>query len=153
MQPPVIINTESGAETEYFGETIGRRLRGGEIIELASDLGGGKTTFVHGLARGAGSTDHVSSPTFTISKVYKTPRLDIHHFDFYRLPEAGLMEHELHDLLDDPKIAIVIEWGDIVRHVLPDERLTIEIIQTAEASRELRAACHPSLSYLLEAEA
>lgn len=153
MQLPVTINTESAAETEHFGEAIGRRLRGGEIIELASDLGGGKTTFVHGLARGAGSTDHVSSPTFTVSKIYKTPRFDIHHFDFYRLQEAGLMEHELHDLLDDPKIVIIVEWGDIVRHVLPDKRLTIEIIQASETSRELRAACHTSLSYLLETEA
>lgn len=146
------ITTESAAETEHLGETVGQRLRGGEVIELVSDLGGGKTTFVHGLARGAASTDHVSSPTFTISKVYAALRFDIHHFDFYRLQEAGLIEHELHDLLGDPKAVIVVEWGDIVRHVLPDERLTIEIAQTAEASRELRVSCHESLGYLLESE-
>lgn len=150
MDDKITIQTASADETEQLGVDIGSKLRGGEVIELISDLGGGKTTFVRGLARGAVSTDHVASPTFTVSKVYKTSKFDIHHFDFYRLAEAGLMEHELHDLLNDPKIVIVIEWGEVVKYVLPKNRLTIEISQTNNDGREFYITCDPSLEYLLE---
>ena len=144
------VQTNDATETEQLGEDIGRKLRGGEVIELISDLGGGKTTFVHGLARGAGSTDHVSSPTFTVSKVYKTPKFEIHHFDFYRLAKAGLMEHELHELLGDPKVVVVVEWGEIVQHVLPDKRLTIEISQTESEARDFYMTYDPELEYLMK---
>ena len=142
--------TDSAEATERLGETIGRRLRGGEVIELVSDLGGGKTTFVRGLARGAGSRDHVASPTFTVVREYRTGRLTIHHFDFYRLPDAGVLGSELHELLQDPHAVVAVEWSDIVRHVLPARRLTIDIRQTPEGARELACRFPSALSYLIE---
>ncbi|MBX4191001.1 tRNA (adenosine(37)-N6)-threonylcarbamoyltransferase complex ATPase subunit type 1 TsaE, partial [Candidatus Saccharibacteria bacterium] len=75
----------SSAETESIGSLIGASLKGGEVIELRSDLGGGKTTFVRGLAAGAGSKANVTSPTFTLSRLYPAKNFSIHHFDFYRL--------------------------------------------------------------------
>jgi tRNA threonylcarbamoyladenosine biosynthesis protein TsaE len=144
------IESTSSAETEAVAEKIARRLRGGELLELASDLGGGKTTFVHGLARGIGSHDRVSSPTFTISKVYKAESLEIHHFDFYRLDNAGLAAYELHDVIHDPGIVVVVEWGSVVEHVLPEDRLSVVITKTGEESRQLVITCPDSLSYLVE---
>jgi tRNA threonylcarbamoyladenosine biosynthesis protein TsaE len=145
------ITANSAAGTEALAEQIGRQLRGGEVIELTSDLGGGKTTFVRGLARGAGSADHVSSPTFTVSKVYDAGKLHIHHFDFYRLPEAGIMSQELAELLEDPANVIVAEWSDIVRDVLPSERVTINLARTAsgEDERLLTLQVPAALDYLL----
>ena len=64
-----IVSTDSKS-TEKLGALLGKQLKGGEVIELVSDLGGGKTTFVRGLAAGSGSKDQVASPTFTLSKVY-----------------------------------------------------------------------------------
>jgi tRNA threonylcarbamoyladenosine biosynthesis protein TsaE len=127
-------------------------LRGGEVIELVSDLGGGKTTLVRGLARGAGSRDKVASPSFTINKIYKTDRLEIHHFDFYRLSEPGVVADELAEVVGSPNIVVVVEWADVARHVLPDRRLSIKIEQTAEGDRSFSFSCHPDLAYLLEAE-
>jgi tRNA threonylcarbamoyladenosine biosynthesis protein TsaE len=144
--------TSSAAETEALGEHIGRHLKGGEVIELFSDLGGGKTTFVRGLARGAGSSDVVGSPTFTLSKVYEAARLQIHHFDFYRLAEAGIMHQELHELVNDPELVVVVEWSDIVRDVLPAERLIVRLQRTAndEDMRHISVEYPPSLQYLVE---
>lgn len=142
--------TTSVNETKKFGETLGRRLKGGEVIELVSDLGGGKTTLVHGLAKGIGSSDHVASPTFTISRVYKGKELELHHFDFYRLDDAGLMEHELHDVVGEPSVVVVVEWGDVIAHVLPEERMTIRLTQTGDASRSLDLKYPESLAYLVE---
>lgn len=144
------LTTASADETERLGEQIGAQLRGGEVIELASDLGGGKTTFVRGLARGAGSSDHVASPTFTVSREYHAAKLTVHHFDFYRLHEAGVMAAELSELTGDPKAVVVVEWSGIVRHVLPAERLEVHITQTGETERRLDVSCPDQFAYLLE---
>lgn len=136
-------------ETEQIAEAIGSRLRGGEAIELISDLGGGKTTFTRGLARGASSKDVVASPTFTISKVYNAPAFQIHHFDFYRLPEAGIIANELAEVVNDSQAVVIVEWADVVQHVLPEERMTISIAQTPEGTRILDFSFPIELSYLL----
>lgn len=142
------IKSENSDKTEQLAAIIGRALKGGEVIELVSDLGGGKTTFVRGLAHGAGSMDKVASPTFTISKIYNCHDFQIHHFDFYRLPDAGLMTNELHDTLNNPGIVTVIEWADAVKHVLPDNRLQIQIRQLPNGDRELTLNVPDALRYL-----
>ncbi len=85
--------------------------------------------------------------------MYKTSKFDIHHFDFYRLHEAGLMEHELQGLMNDKKVVVVVEWGEVVKHVLPEERLHIEISQSNNEGREFYITCHQVLEYLLEKQA
>ena len=142
-------STSSDA-TEKLAAQLGKQLRGGEVIELASDLGGGKTTFVRGLARGMGSKDKVTSPSFTVSKVYHAGKLQIHHFDFYRLNEAGLLEHELDELMGDKDVVVVVEWADIIQHVLPSRHMRIQIKATGESTRLLTFEYPQSLSYMME---
>lgn len=123
----------SSAETERLGRLLGEGLKSPEVIELRSDLGGGKTTFVKGLALGFGSKDAVSSPTFTLNKVYKGQSgQQIHHFDFYRLSDPGIMADQLAESLNNPNAVTVVEWGDIVQNVLPSERLSIEFKMVAD---------------------
>ncbi|MGH9856822.1 MAG: tRNA (adenosine(37)-N6)-threonylcarbamoyltransferase complex ATPase subunit type 1 TsaE [Acidobacteriota bacterium] len=144
------LKSDNSEETEQIAEKLASKLKGGEVIELISDLGGGKTTLTRGLARGIGSDDRVASPTFTISKIYKGKNLELHHFDFYRLHDAGLMEHEIHDVIGDSSAVVVVEWGDVAAHVLPEERLTIRLKSTGDESRELELKFPQSLSYLAE---
>lgn len=141
--------TTSPEATETLGEHVGRALCGGEVIELVSDLGGGKTVFVRGLARGMGSHDKVSSPTFTISQEYKIGERTLYHFDFYRLGEAGIVADELGEVAGEPSAVVVVEWGEIVQGVLPAERLTITIKATGETGRELVFTYPEKLSYLV----
>jgi len=152
MNTDMIWQTESTSseQTEQLAEKLGRRLRGGEVIELVSDLGGGKTTFTRGLVRGAGSLDKVASPTFTLSREYTTSNFTIAHFDFYRLGEAGIMGDELAEILADPTYVTVVEWGDVVHDVLPQERLTIRITLEADGSRKLTLEYAERLAYLME---
>jgi len=124
-------------------------MRGGEVIELVSDLGGGKTTFVRGLAAGLGSHDAVRSSSFTLSNRYRAENLTLHHFDFYRLFEPGIMRDELAEVLADPQAAVVVEWGKIVEDVLPGRRVTIHIRATSETGREFIISYPPSLAYLI----
>jgi tRNA threonylcarbamoyladenosine biosynthesis protein TsaE len=143
--------TNDPQDTEVLAEEIGRSLRGGEVIELVSDLGGGKTTFVRGLAKGAGSVVSVSSPSFTISHEYTTKKFVIHHFDFYRLHNPGIMTHELAELLKDPRAVIVIEWAKVVSDILPKEHIRVAFRATHELVREISIQCPSSQEYLLNA--
>jgi tRNA threonylcarbamoyladenosine biosynthesis protein TsaE len=107
------------------------------VVELRSDLGGGKTTFVRGLVRGLGSKDIVTSPTFTLSQTYTAKGgIKIAHHDFYRLNEAGIMADELAESLNDDKTITIVEWADIVEDVLPDNTLTVEFGLTASDTDE-----------------
>jgi tRNA threonylcarbamoyladenosine biosynthesis protein TsaE len=117
---------------------------------LSSDLGGGKTVFVKGLAKGAGSNDTVSSPTFTISKVYKCLEFNIQHFDFYRLNDPGIISLELQEVLNDSKNVVVIEWADIVAKVLPNDYFKVEFDQLGQDNRLIKISCPKKLAYLIE---
>jgi tRNA threonylcarbamoyladenosine biosynthesis protein TsaE len=119
----------SSAETERLGELLGSQLKGGEVIELRSDLGGGKTTFVKGLAKGAGSKSNVTSPTFTLSRVYPAENLQIYHFDFYRLSDPGILADQLAESINNQAV-VVVEWADIVEAVLPVGRISIQFKPT-----------------------
>ncbi|TXG77341.1 tRNA (adenosine(37)-N6)-threonylcarbamoyltransferase complex ATPase subunit type 1 TsaE [Patescibacteria group bacterium] len=145
--------SEREEDTEAAGAIIGQRLKGGEVVELRSDVGGGKTVFTRGLARGAGSTDTVASPTFTITKQYTVPDgravQQIVHADMYRLQDPGIMRHELADAVDADTV-LVVEWADNIRGVLPDERLVVEIVPNADGSRTIHCEAPDSLQYVLE---
>lgn len=143
------IVTTSSEQTEQLGARIGAKLRGGEYIELVSDLGGGKTTFTRGVAKGAGSGDAVASPTFTLSREYTCPSFTIMHFDFYRLAEAGVMAEELSEYLGDSAYVVVSEWSDVVKSVLPTDRLQVRIETTGDDRRTVYIQCPTSRAYLL----
>ena len=140
----------NSAGTEQLGVRLGLKLKGGEVIELVSDLGGGKTTFVRGLSRGAKSPDHVSSPTFKISNIYKAGHLELHHFDFYRLSDAGIIGNELAEVIEQPNTVTIIEWGAVIQDVLPKDRVTVNIKLTDANARLFEIKYPPSLAYMVE---
>ncbi len=144
--------SKSSDDTEKFGELLGQKLKGGEVIELASDLGGGKTTFVRGLARGAGSSDAVASPTFMIQKRYTCPNFTICHFDLYRLgDDKQMIEMTLSEETDSGDV-VVVEWAERVRDGLPEVRVTIEFNRDSvgEDYRQIKCSFPESLNYLFE---
>ena len=104
------------------------------VIELVGDVGAGKTTFTKGLARGLEITEEITSPTFTISKVYENLHgQKLVHYDFYRLENPGIMVENL----QDPQTVTVIEWADTVSEILPANHLRLEILINDDGSRTL----------------
>lgn len=136
-----------------FGRTIGAALRGGEVLELIGDVGTGKTTLTKGLAEGLAISEPVQSPTFTISRVYAArDGLHLHHYDFYRLGEAGIMAEDVNEVMHDPAAVTVIEWSGAVSDVLPADRLQISIQATDENERNVMVSAGGERSQaLLEA--
>ncbi len=120
------------------------------MIELISDVGGGKTAFTTGLAKGAGSLHEVSSPSFTINQIYETPHFVINHYDFYRLADPGIMSLELHEAVADPATVVVVEWGSSVEDTLPANRLKVVIRAEGENEREFEFSASENIDYLLD---
>lgn len=127
---------DSDGAMRRLGRRLGKALGGGEVLELIGDVGAGKTTLTKGLAEGLDISGPVQSPTFTISRVYKArDDLELRHYDFYRLSEAGIMTEELAEALNSPDCIVVVEWGGAVEGVLPSDRLQVHISTTGELSR------------------
>lgn len=133
-----VTHTTDFEATQTLGHRLGKLLRGGEVIELISDLGGGKTTLTQGIAQGLGYTEPVTSPTFTLSQIYYLESgLEIHHYDLYRLSEAGILDFEIGEDIAASNVITIIEWGDIVGDILPTDRLQIRLSMDSESSREI----------------
>jgi len=133
------MNINSEFEMIDFGLKLGKLLKGGEIIELIGDVGSGKTTLVKGIARGLGVNDTVQSPSFTISRLYHSDKgLDLIHYDFYRLNDAGIMLDEIKESSNNPNNVIVIEWGEAVGSVLPKDRVNIKINTIDDSKRSIK---------------
>jgi tRNA threonylcarbamoyladenosine biosynthesis protein TsaE len=128
----------SDEEMRKLGAEMGGKLRGGEVIELVGDVGAGKTTFVKGLAQGLKITDDVQSPSFTINRNYVArDGLNLNHYDFYRLGDAGIMKMEIAESWTDSTNITVVEWGESVRDILPEERIVVKITYLPETGREV----------------
>lgn len=117
---------KSPEEMDRFAILIGNCLGGGEVLELAGDVGTGKTAFTKGLAKGLGVADDVQSPSFTISRVYAArDGLELHHYDLYRLADPGIARYDIAEAVADPRVVTVIEWGETVQGVLPASRTVL----------------------------
>ena len=129
--------SRSPEQTRRVGMRLGDILKPGDVICLQGDLGAGKTTLVQGLARGWGSLDPVSSPTFIIVNNYRRPdNAQLFHMDAYRLdsaPEAA--ELDLDEML--VRGPLLIEWPERVRAVLPENYLWISFEFVAEENRQM----------------
>ncbi len=104
-------------ETEQYGRRMGEKLGGGETIVLSGPLGSGKTTLTKGIGRGLGVVEVITSPSFAIMNEYQG-RLNLFHFDFYRLEDPGEMEDLLEEYLYRDDGVVVVEWGEAVMQVL-----------------------------------
>ncbi len=141
--------SKSQTETEKLAEKLARNLQGGEVIELVSDLGGGKTTFVRGLVRGLGSSNTVNSPTFKICNVYHSPSLTVYHFDLYRLTDPGLVRLELAEAIEDTQAVTLVEWATVAADVLPKEHLIVKFEYASDNDRFLSFHFPTSFNYLM----
>jgi tRNA threonylcarbamoyladenosine biosynthesis protein TsaE len=126
------VETAGPPETEAVGASLARRLRPGDLVLVAGELGTGKTTFVRGACRALGVADPVTSPTFTIGHVYAAAAgLEVAHLDLYRLETlAGEDPALLADYVTPDRVAFV-EWPGVAEPGLgglaPDARVAARV--------------------------
>lgn len=127
------------AELKAWGERIGREAELPLVVALHGDLGAGKTTLARAVARGAGVTGAVPSPTFNLLFVYETARGRVRHFDLYRLerPE-DVWELGWEEVGGEPEL-VLVEWPQRADRLLPVPRWDIVLEEVADPAR--RAVC------------
>lgn len=130
--------TKSDQETTALGSKLGASLRGGEFIALTGDLGGGKTQFTKGIAKGLGITETIVSPTFTIERTYGR----LHHFDLYRTHNDKEIAEEISDLISDGENIVVVEWPENIEGILPQKYTAVNFRYISENEREITIEEH-----------
>lgn len=134
----MIIETNSARETFALGEKIGKSALPGQIYTLSGDLGVGKTVFTQGVAKGIGITEPVSSPTFTIVQEYEEGRMPFYHFDVYRIGDIEEMEEIGYDDYFFGEGICLIEWAELIREILPKNRIAVTIEKEPEKGFDYR---------------
>lgn len=140
MEKILSVITSTPEETMAVGEKLAITVGKGVVFTLVGDLGAGKTHFVKGFARGMGSGDLVTSPTFTLMNVYEGGRLPVYHFDMYRLSSKEEAEelgfHEYFDLKSLDGVALV-EWPSQVEGLITCPHIEINIEKLGENKRKI----------------
>ncbi|MBP3775509.1 MAG: tRNA (adenosine(37)-N6)-threonylcarbamoyltransferase complex ATPase subunit type 1 TsaE [Prevotella sp.] len=124
---------------QYIGEA--------RVFAFYGKMGAGKTTFVKALCEELGSTDVITSPTFSIVNEYgishnkKSPlsREDlgesIYHFDFYRIKKL----EEVYDMGYEEYFysgaLCLIEWPELIEDILPEDAVRVTIEEQTDGSR------------------
>ena len=130
----LLLRTATADDTRGVGAAIAPLLRIGDVLVLTGELGAGKTTLVRGIASGLGATEHVASPTFTLVREYVTGRVPVAHVDVFRLDRVQDVVDLALDELEGGACVLIVEWGDAVEELLPDDRLRVSVVN-AEAER------------------
>ena len=120
------IITKSEKETMQIAKNIASKAKIGDVIVLNGELGAGKTKFTEGFLSYYDLQDEISSPTFTIVNEYKNEKINIYHFDVYRLSDVS----EFYAIGGEESLAkgiCIIEWGEIIKEALPKEYIKINI--------------------------
>ena len=129
--------TTTQDQTRHIGFTLGKALKGGEILAITGGLGTGKTQLVKGIAQGLGiAPSEITSPTFTLIHEHEG-RLSLYHIDLYRLEtprdieSIGLEEYFSRDGI------VAIEWAERAATLLPENRVDLTLSHQGGDSRQI----------------
>ena len=145
--------TNNYKQTQRLGEKLARDLSsprkrgsgsGAIILALHGNLGGGKTTFLQGFAKGLGVKEKILSPTFVMMKHFKfkisnLKFTDFYHIDCYRMNNAkDIIELGFNDIIKNPCNIVAIEWPEKIKKFLPKNLIKIDFKFIDEKTREIK---------------
>lgn len=118
---------------EYISEYLSKY----KIIVFNGTIGAGKTTLITSLCKFLGSTDELSSPTFSIVNEYTSKVGILYHFDFYRLKSLEeAFDFGIEEYLYSGNYCF-LEWAEKIEVLLPETLMVIDISIVDENTREL----------------
>ena len=134
-------------EAEAFVAGLTPRDDSATLVTLTGELGAGKTSFTQALAKALGVSEHVTSPTFVLEKIYELPEAigrgfeRLVHIDAYRLEGADALEPlGFAGTMQDPKNLVVLEWPERVADALPDAAHAITLAVLPDNARSISYA-------------
>ena len=127
--------TASPSQTKKLGETLAREIlktkpkKIAQILGLEGGLGGGKTTFLQGFARGLGIKEKILSPTFVILKKFEIGKVKsqyFYHVDCYRIKKPReILDLGFKEIISNPKNIVAVEWAERIRKIMPKDIIWI----------------------------
>ncbi len=129
--------SDSAEKTGEIATSLAEKLSGGEVIAMRGDLGAGKTCFVSALAKALGYKGETSSPTFAIVNEYLGGRLNVYHFDMYRISSwEDLYSCGYFEYLEAGGV-VAVEWSENIEAALPEKYITVEILKGENGGRKI----------------
>jgi len=135
------IISNSFNDTLKLGGELASKLKGGDVVLLAGEMGVGKSVFARGVIKGLGIEDDVLSPTFTLMNNYNISHdgklIDVCHIDAYRiktLDEAYMAG--LGDCIGDSNTICLMEWHKNLGNMVDEKKsIVIEIKRTNDDNK------------------
>ncbi len=133
----VLLTVQSISDLPSAASAIINHSANNRIFLFYGDMGAGKTTLIKSLCACLGTTEAVTSPTFSIVNEYIGTNNKIYHFDFYRLKdqsEALDMGYEEYFYSD---AYCFIEWPEKIPDLLPEHYIKIQIAVPDDSIRQI----------------
>ena len=108
-----------------LGAALAVGVEPGRTLYLSGELGAGKTTLVRGLLRALGHGGRVKSPSYPLVELYVLSRLNLYHFDFYRIRDQAEWRDSGFREYFNAQSACVVEWPERLGDLLPPPTLAI----------------------------
>ena len=114
------INISSEKQTKKIAEIFSRNIKLGDVIYLYGEVGVGKTTFIKYTINALQylnkqSITEITSPTFSILNQYKFNKIEIDHYDLYRIKNSE--DFSSLSLFEDYTNKItLIEWPELIKY-------------------------------------
>ncbi len=116
-----------------------------KIFLFEGEMGAGKTTLIKELCKVLESTDHFSSPTYSIVNEYEMPGGKIYHFDLYRCKGVEeLMDLGIEEYLDSGNYCF-IEWPELAENLIEGEYVKV-VLKVEDGRRRISAVKNSDLN-------
>ncbi len=102
------------------------------FVALFGPLGAGKTTLIQAICVGAGVTEPVTSPTYTLVQWYQGAGGRIAHADLYRIEDPRELAPLDWEDLESGKFPVFVEWAERAGTELPPTRWELRLSLDAD---------------------
>jgi tRNA threonylcarbamoyladenosine biosynthesis protein TsaE len=138
MSEETIYITKSAEETRKLGINFAKDVNPGSFLAFYGNLGGGKTTFIQGLAEGLDIKRRIISPTFIIVRHYNLKKGSFYHIDLYRTQtKHDLLSVGLDEIINDKDNIVAVEWSDKLLDLKPEKRIELHFEYINEEERRI----------------
>jgi len=140
--------TNNPLQTKKLGKFLAKKIlkeklkKEAQVLALEGDLGGGKTTFLQGFAKGLGIKEKILSPTFIIMRkfgiegrklnvegrktTFNTRPSTFYHIDCYRIEKPKeILDLGFREIITNPQNIVAVEWADRIRKIMPQNAIRI----------------------------
>ena len=153
------IITQSPNQTKKTGEILAKEIlkmpkkESAFVLGLEGDLGGGKTTFLQGFAKGLEIKEKILSPTFVILKKFeiRNPKSEtnfksqvpkfknFYHIDCYRIQKPReILDLGFEKMISTPENIVAIEWAGRIRKNIPRDAFWLKFEFLNQKPRKIK---------------